>query len=258
MYNKNKLISIVLTVFILVNLTGCKKEEGKITESVQISISNNDIVSDIIKENTMDNISEKNDNNSTTISEDKNQSSESNSNTNTNVEENLSKDEIIVNYFNEATVDINNLLSSENVANAKSKCKEYFITFVDFIFYDGKIKDITFSELKDETKMIVINIAEKADTLIMKKFPTYKETISETSKSLYDKASELLHSGKEHIEDYIISKVGEDKYQESLEIIGEINERDKETWNDIKEFGSGVYETGKDKIKTWYENFKNN
>lgn len=258
MYNKNKLISIILTVFILVDLTGCKKVEGKITESVQISISNNDIVSNIIKENAMDNISDKNDNNSTKDNENKNQSTESNADTNNNISEKLSKDQIIINYFNEATDDINNLLSSENVANAKSKCKEYFITFVDFIFYDGKIKDITFSELKDETKMIVINIVQKADTLIMKKFPTYKEAISETSKSLYDKATELLHSGKEHVEDYIISKVGEDKYQESLDIIGEIKESDKETWNVIKEFGSGVYETGKDKIKTWYENFKNN
>lgn len=257
MYNKNKLIGIMLAGLILVNITGCKNEDEKITKSVQESISNNDFSSNSIKGNIRDDNSAKIDNTSPIITEDKNQASGSNSNTTTNVEESLSKDDIIVNYFNEATDDINNLLSSENVDNAKIKCKEYFITFVDFIFYDGKIKNITFSELKDETKMTIIKIVEKVDTLIMKKFPNYKETISETSKSLYDKASDLLHSGKEHVEDYIISKVGEDKYQESLEIIGEIREKDKETWNNIKDFGNEVYETGKDKVKTWYEDFKN-
>lgn len=256
MYNKNKLFGIMLTGLILANLTGCKKEEGKITEGVQTSISNTDIVSDTIKENTIDNISKENDNNPVKDIEDKNELIESTANTNTNIEEKLNKDEIIVNYFNEATDDINNLLSSDNVANAKSKCKEYFITFVDFIFYDGKIKDITFAELKEETKKQVITIVQKVDTLIMKKFPNYKETINEKSKYLYDKASELLHNGKDNIGDYVESKVGEETYQNILNEIDEIKQRDKETWNDMKEFGSEVYETGKDKVKTWYEDFK--
>ena len=256
MYNKNKLVGIILGGLVLINVTGCKIEDGKITSSVQESISNN--IDDYFINSNMDSAVEKNDNNSVVPSENKKQPSESDPNKNIDANENLSNDEIIVNYFNEATDDINNLLSSDNVANAKIKCKEYFVTFVDFIFYGGKIKNITFSELKDETKMFVIKIAQKTDTLIMKKFPTYKESISETSKNLYDKASDLLHSGKEHVEDYIISKVGEDKYQESLEIIDEMKERDKETWNNIKDFGSNVYESGKDKVKTWYENFKNN
>ncbi|MCI8777725.1 MAG: hypothetical protein HFI87_01025 [Bacilli bacterium] len=254
MYNQNKLIGIILAGLLLVNLTGCINESEKITKSVTESISNADIDSDSMK-NNVNNAVEKNDNNSNNVNE--NQSTTNGPDANLNEDENLSKDEIIINYFNEATDDINNLLSSDNVTNAKAKCKEYFITFVDFIFYDGKIKDITFSELKENTKMTIIKIVEKVDTLIMKKFPDYKETISETSKGLYEKASDVLHSGKEHLEDYIISKVGEDKYHQSLEIIDEIKEKDKETWNNMKDFGSDVYETGKDKIKTWYENFRN-
>ncbi len=250
-----KLIGIILTGVILVNLTGCKNEEEKITKGVQESISNTNIISDSIKDD-INSDEEKNDNNSLLINENQNQTHNSDININNNIDEELSKDEIIINYFNAAADDIDNLLSSDNVINAKAKCKEYFITFVDFIFYDGKIGNVIFSELKDSTKMTIIKIVEKIDTLIMKKFPNYKETISETSKGLYDKASDVLHSGKEHLEDYIISKVGEDKYQQSLEIIDEIKEKDKETWNDIKEFGGEVYETGKDKIKTWYENFR--
>lgn len=256
MYNKEKLIGIILTGLILINATGCKKDDGKITESVQESLSNN-IDTNIIK-NDGDNHIERNDDTNTSIyNENKEQTNGSNSNLNIAGDENLSKDEIIVNYFNEATDDINNLLSSDNIANAKVKCKEYFITFVDFIFYGGKIKDITFSELKEGTKETVIAIVQKLDNLIMKKFPNYKETISDKSKYLYDKASELLHSGKDSINDYIETQVGEENYQKILDEINDIKERDKETWNNMKDFGSDVYETGKDKVKTWYENFKN-
>lgn len=256
MNNRDKLVGIILAELILVNLAGCKKQDGEITKSVQSSISNNETLSPIEKTTNIDDILEKNIVDSTTSIESKEQPSE-NSSANINIDENLSKDEIIINYFNEATNDINNLLSSDNVTNVKVKCKEYFITFVDFIFYDGKIKNVTFAELKDETKKQVINIVKKVDTLIMKKFPNYKETISGTSKDLYDKASDLLHSGSEQVEDYIISKVGEDKYQEALDSIDEIKEKDKETWDNVKEFGSEVYESGKDKVKTWYEDFKN-
>lgn len=254
MYNKNKLISIILTGLILVNLTGCQNEDEKITKSVNESISNADIGSNSM-EDDVNNVVEKNNNNSTPVNE--NQPTLDEPDVNISGEENLSKDEIIVNYFNEATDDINNLLSSDNIANAKVKCKEYFITFVDFIFYGGKIKDITFSELKEGTKETVMAIVQKLDNLIMKKFPNYKETISEKSKYLYDKASELLHSGKESINDYVETQVGEENYQKILDEINDIKERDKETWNNMKDFGSDVYVAGKDKVKTWYENFKN-
>lgn len=254
MYNKEKLIGIILTGLILINATGCKKDDGKITESVKESISNN------IDNNTVkDNVDKKDSNDSSLLVPSINQSlsNETTANINSTVDETLSKDEIIVNYFNEATDDINNLLSSDNIANAKVKCKEYFITFVDFIFYGGKIKDITFSELKEGTKETVIAIVQKLDNFIMKKFPNYKETISDKSKYLYDKASELLHSGKDSINDYIETQVGDENYQKILDEINDIKERDKETWNNMKDFGSDVYETGKDKVKTWYENFKN-
>ncbi len=246
----------MLTGLILVNLSGCKKEDDEITKGVQASVSNTETLSPIEETTNIDNTSEKHVVDSTEPIDNKEKPSEK-SNINSSVDENLSKDEIIVNYFNEATDDINNLLSSENVSNAKAKCKEYFVTFVDFIFYDGKIKDITFSELKEGTKKQVITIVQKIDTLIMKKFPNYKETISEKSKYLYDKASDLLHSGKENVEDYIVSKVGEENYQDILDEINDIKERDKETWDNMKDFGSDVYESGKDKVKTWYESFRN-
>lgn len=255
MCNKEKIVSIMLTGLILVNLTGCQNQDEKITKSVEASL-NNEKISESVEKTTTINTTESNNVDKTTINN-KEQFNGSASNINTNIDENLSKDDIIINYFNAATDDINNLLSSESVTNAKVKCKEYFITFVDFIFYDGKIKDITFSELKEETKKQVITIVQKVDTLIMKKFPNYKETISEKSKSLYDKASELLHSGKENIGDYVESKVGEETYQDILNEIDDIKQRDKDTWNDMKDFGSNVYESGKDKVKNWYENFKN-
>lgn len=261
MKNKDKLISILVTGLILVSMTGCKKQEEKITESVKTSLNK---ATTLPEKDEMynDNLEVDNQNSQSSTNNLDNQTvpiDDANSNIDvvTIEDNNLSKDEIIINYFNEATYDINNLLSSDNVTNAKMKCKEYFITFVDFIFYDGKIKNITFSELKEDTKKQVITIVQKLDTLIMKKFPNYKETINETSKYLYDQASDLLHKTEENVEDYVESKVGEETYQDILNEIDEIKKRDQQTWNDMKDFGSDVYESGKDKVKNWYENFKN-
>lgn len=241
-YNNKKLLSIILSGIILINMTGCKSD-NKITDN---QIQDDNLINSSVQDNIVST--------DTSITTDKNSSAIEAETS----ELNMTKDETILNYFNGALNNINDFLNSENVVGAKNKCKEYFITFADFIFYDGEISGITFDELKDETKMQVIKIVEKIDTLIMKKFPDYKENISDTSKDLYKKASELLHSGKENIEDYIIDKIGEDKYQDALDKIDEIKENDKQVWNDMIDYGSEVIETGKEKVKDWYESFRGN
>ena len=45
--------------------------------------------------------------------------------------------------------------------DVKDKAKEYFITIVDFIFYDGKIKGHTFNDLSSTAKLKIISIAFK-------------------------------------------------------------------------------------------------
>lgn len=252
MYNKKLLFGVMLSGLVLVNLTGCGKE--KINEQVKSGVDD-----DIYENIEQNDLNKQADNNAQSINiqqiEQKEESSQSKLDDQV---KSISNDEIIIDYFNNATDEINNFLESETVSNAKEKCKEYFITFVDFIFYDGQIKNITFSELKDETKDYVIEITQKLDNLIMKKFPDYKENISATSQNLYEKASDLLNSGKEKVNDYIESKIGEENYQNVLDNIDKINENDKENWNDVKEKANDLYESGKEKVKNWYENFRGN
>lgn len=255
-----KLISIFVSGIILINLTGCGKTNEENIENKQsqnessFAIEKNDSNALNNSNNSKDNVIDKSFDD--TVS-DNDLVSETNNSTDID-DSNLTSDEIVLKYFNDATEEINNMMNSENVNNVKSKCREYFIIFVDFIFYDGKIKGVTFSELKDTTKMQVITITRKLDSLIMKKFPDYKEDISSSSKYLYDKASDILNSGKENLEDYVISKIGEEKYQDVLNNIDSIKENDKETWDNVKEYGSEKIESGKEKVKEWYQNFKNN
>lgn len=253
------LISILISGIILINLTGCGKTKEENIENKQnqnessLTIEKNDSNTLNNSNNSKNNVIDKSFDD--TVSDN---DLVSKTNDSTDIDDsNLTSDEIVLKYFNDATEEINNMMNSENVNNVKSKCREYFIIFVDFIFYDGKIKGVTFSELKDTTKMQVITITRKLDSLIMKKFPDYKEDISSSSKYLYDKASDILNSGKENLEDYVISKIGEEKYQDALNNIDSIKENDKETWNKVKEFGSEKIETGKEKVKEWYQNFKN-
>ena len=260
MYNKKMLIGILLSGILLVNLTGCDKEDKKITKQVKLNTTQNNSSNSQIIEKVQDTKTNQEITNVEQVEEPNMEANVEIPKDNSNSEniQNLSKDEIVINYFNEATQDINNFLASEKVETAKAKCKEYFITFVDFIFYNGTIKDVTFVELKDSTKKQVITLTQKLDALIMKKFPNYKETIGETSKNVYEKASDLLNSGKENLEDYIISKVGEDKYQDILDSIESVKENDKNTWNDVKDTASDLYESGKEKVKNWYEDFRGN
>ncbi len=260
MYNKKMLIGILLSGILLVNLTGCDKEDKKITKQVKLNTTQNNSSNSQINEKVQDTKTNQEITNVEQVEEPNMEANVEIPKDNSNSEniQNLSKDEIVINYFNEATQDINNFLASEKVETAKAKCKEYFITFVDFIFYNGTIKDVTFVELKDSTKKQVITLTQKLDALIMKKFPNYKETIGETSKNVYEKASDLLNSGKENLEDYIISKVGEDKYQDILDSIESVKENDKNTWNDVKDTASDLYESGKEKVKNWYEDFRGN
>ena len=204
-----KLIGILVSGIILINLTGCGKTKEENIENKQsqnessLTIEQNDSNTLNNNNNSKDNVIDKSFDD--TVS-DNDVVSETNNSTNID-DSSLTSDEIVLKYFNDAAEEINNMMNSENVNNVKSKCREYFIIFVDFIFYDGKIKGVTFSDLKDTTKMQVITITRKLDSLIMKKFPDYKEDISSSSKYLYDKASDILNSGKANLEDYVISKI---------------------------------------------------
>lgn len=236
----NKFYLLVFIVILSFNVSACKKEEKNIPKN-NLTDNNAVIVDTPVDKDTDNKQTEENNNNIV-------------NNDSINV---ISDDEMILNYFNNLKDEVNNLINSDTIDGVKIKCKNYFIIIVDFLFYDGTINNITFNTLKDETKLKLIDIALKIDNLIMSKFPNYKEDINSDVKYLYDKASALLHSGKTNLEEYVIEKIGDDKYQDVIDSINVVKENDIKTWDNIKDYTNNIYEEGKEKLDNWYQNFKN-
>ena len=65
------------------------------------------------------------------------------------------KDNTIINEMNNT---LNCIDAESSSSNFSDKAKATFITIVDFLFYDGTIKEITFNELTDEGKQKVLEI----------------------------------------------------------------------------------------------------
>lgn len=87
-------------------------------------------------------------------------------------------EEAVLNYVREVNNDFQE-------ATLKESVKKGFITVVDFIFYEGKIKGYSFKDLSNKAKLEVISMALYLDTKIDKYFPSYKESISTASKNIY-------------------------------------------------------------------------
>lgn len=239
MINRNKLIKNVVLVVTLLIFCGCQSDKLAIEETLK---SNNSINTDNIESTKEIELTQNlNESVMDDVNKEKNE---------------LSKDEIVLNYFNETRSNIAEFLKSEKIEKSKEICKSYFVTFIDFIFYNGQIKGITFKELTAEAKIKVINFTKEIDELIMTKFPDYKETVSSESKKLFEGVCNLLETGKEEIENFVIEKIGEQKYSEILSSINSLKEDGKEVFNDIKDSSVELYDSSKQKVKDWYENFR--
>ena len=102
--------------------------------------------------------------------------------------------------------------------------KGVFISLVDFLFYDGEIKGVTFDELTSAGKEKVLQIIHSIDEKIEKKFPGYKESISETATPAFKKASELIKKGATNIKEFSKDKLGEENFNKIMESKDELVE----------------------------------
>ena len=162
-------------------------------------------------------------------------------------------DEVVLSQFGELSSDIKSNLNNSDLLE---KGKLYFIYCVDFLFYDGELKGVKFSELSDSAKEQLISDIITIDDLICSKFPNYKESISENSGAAYDKASEIIHSGSVNVKDYSREKLGEDNYMKIKGYKDLFVEQTNQDFNEFTDIVGEDYEKGKSKIKDWYENFK--
>ncbi len=157
-----------------------------------------------------------------------------------NQEETLDTEEF--DYFDQAKKEIKELIESEQVEQAKEKGKEYFITGVDFIFYDKEINGVTFDDLTEEGKKVTLENLETIDGWIMEIAPDYKDKISEKYQVIKDFVSTTYYDVLESIKE----SLGEENYSAI-----------QEKKNEIKDSITSTKDKALEKVSEWYQNFKN-
>lgn len=204
-------------------------------------------------EEVKEEIKEKEDNNKEEIKIDRKLNDNENKNTikNDNYNE---KDNIVIDELNNT---LNNIEKSTRDENFKDKASSTFISIVDFLFYDGTIKGISFDELTEKGKEKVLEIASKIDVKLEEKCPGYKETISNSTSKAYQKASEIIKKSAKNINDFAKSALGDENYQAIIDAKDELVKYSKESLNYVTGAGSKVFNNTKEKLNEWYQNFKN-
>lgn len=179
-------------------------------------------------------------------------------NTNTNNSNTITysdKDTEVINSLNETLTKVKSNVSDNDFLDS---AKGVFISIVDFLFYDGSINGVTFDELTDSGKQKVLEIASRIDSTIENKFPGYKETISDKASNAFNKASEIIKKGANDLNDFAREKLGEDNYQSIIDAKDELVYYTKNAINFIGDVSSSLWNSAKDKLNNWYQNFKNN
>lgn len=165
------------------------------------------------------------------------------------------KDNTIINEMDNT---LNSIDAESSSSNFSDKSKATFITIVDFLFYGGTIKGITFNELTDDGKQKVLEIANKIDVKLEEVSPGYKDKISSTTSNAYNKASEIIKSGASSLSNFAKEKLGDENYNSIIDAKDELVKYSKNALNLVGSAGSKLFSSTKDKLNDWYQNFKNN
>lgn len=204
-------------------------------------------------EEVKEEIKEKEDNSKEEIKIDRKLNDNENKNTIKNDNYNK-KDNIVIDELNNT---LKNIEESTQDENFKDKASSTFISIVDFLFYDGTIKGISFEELTEKGKEKVLEISSKIDVKLEEKCPGYKEKISNSTSKAYQKASEIIKKGAKNINDFAKSALGDENYQAIIDAKDELAKYSKEALNFVTGAGSKVFNNTKEKLNEWYQNFKN-
>lgn len=148
------------------------------------------------------------------------------------------KDNIVIDELNNT---LNNIEKSTRDENFKDKVSSTFISIVDFLFYDGTIKGISFDELTEKGKEKVLEISSKIDVKLEEKCPGYKEKISNSTSKTYQKASKIIKKGAKNINDFAKNALGDENYQAIIDAKDELVKYSKESLNYVTGAGSKVF-----------------
>lgn len=169
------------------------------------------------------------------------QNSSSNLNSSDNNIEETNVDDLVISYFKETKEKLEN-------SNLRESAKQNFITIVDFLFYDGKIKGHTFNELSNKAKLQVLKLALTIDSYVDKYFPNYKETIKITTGKVCTNIKAKV------IEKYLnitttICNNDTDTCNQAKNDFQNMKKSFSITWDLIKE----IAKSGTTHLKEWYE-----
>lgn len=180
--SKKKILILIVTISVLfIAIVSFLIIKNKTDKMEKFEINNN--------ENNEENNTENNTKNESKEDNDQNSNDVNiKDNSDDNYNDSVTSEEDVVNYFEKKYDEVNN----NSWDDVKDKAKEYFITIVDFIFYDGKIKGHTFNDLSSTAKLKIISIALKIDNKIEEYIPGYKETISSNGSKIYNNVKEKL------------------------------------------------------------------
>ena len=270
--NSNKLLVILLSGFILITNNGCTKksennyqqgvvENNYYDEVIHSKADNGSLENDLSQNSASNNTVEDNLKTDSTDNKESNMSEQDKYKEQKNiaVENSLSEeDNIVIGEITSIKDKVTSFLDSEEVDKFKDQAKGIFISLVDFFFYDGEVNGVKFDELTDSGKKKVLELANEIDGLIVKKFPDYKEDISEFTGDAYLKASELIKKGANNVKDFSKEKLGEENYNAIIDAKDELITYTKSAFTTIGSFSSKTWNFTKEKVKTWYEDFKNN
>lgn len=223
------ILFITILSFFLIKNKSDKMEKFEINDSEKSENNNSENVNDGTESSSdgNSNVNKENNNKNTDLDSD-------------NSDNNVSSEEDVVSYFEKNY----NEIDGTNWDNIKDKAKGYFITIVDFIFYNGEIKGHTFNELSTSAKLKIISIALKIDSKIEEYVPCYKETLSDKYNNVKEKLVTLYLDLSVDI-----CKKHEDGCNTAKEIFKDIKDSCKIGWSFIK----GLLSAGTSKLKDWYE-----
>lgn len=206
-----KVLAILLSMGIVVSISGCRSNREKDTSSSAISVSEGVIVD-----------------------------------SNTNANDDTSSVETFLpkktfDYFSSDLEEVEGMIQMKELEQVKCKAKEVFITGVDFIFYGGSIKGVTFSELTEEGKKITMDNLESLGEMVDQVIPGWREELSDK----YSVASEFVDDMYLSALDKIRGYLGDKNYAALDNIKTQLFSNAHQTYDNVKGH-----------VKSWYEKFR--
>ena len=231
--NVKKIMAMFTTSLVLINMSGCKKNEEQLLFSETSIIQDNEFDESeaIIVQND---VFYENDNTITS----------------------KVKEEEVIKYFEELEEEIDNYINEKNFDRVKEKAKNIFITCIDFIFYDEEIKGVSFDSLTADAKNKIMYIAANIDKKIEAKIPGYKETIKDKFGQGYTYISEKLINALIYADSKLEEEYG-DKYDDVKNKASDAKDNIVDSAINIYEEVTEEIDEGFMKIKDWYEGMRN-